>query len=164
MTKNTPGRSQRYGGDFFPQQQKHPTGGGNSRGVTTVLNSWPLFSVRGTHRTNTQQIHTLPRTSRAGTHHVGPKQHLRESIQEAEEGRLGKLASFAAGGGHPLQHPLRRQKGPGETRVPHARVRPHSHHQVNGAFLVRDPPKSAGVGVQPSPLRRRPTGCAPAYL
>lgn len=56
----------------------------------------PLFA-RGTHRTNTQ-ARTLPRTLSAGTHDVGPKQHVREIIQEAEEGRLATLAPFAAKG------------------------------------------------------------------
>lgn len=40
------------------------------------------------------------------------RKHVQESIQEAEGGRLGKLAPFTAGG----VHPLRCQKGSGETR------------------------------------------------
>ena len=73
VEKNTPGRSQTSGGDLSTKQTKTPRGE-NSPGC------WSLFSARGFHRTNT---HTLPRTSRAGTNDVGPKQHLIESIQEA---------------------------------------------------------------------------------
>ena len=34
-----------------------------------------------------------------------------ESMREAEEGRLGKLAPFAAGGGHPLRPTSDARKG-----------------------------------------------------
>ena len=81
-------------GVIFQQHKEHP-GVKFPRGVDL------FFFVRGTPRTHTHthKTYNLPRTSRAGIHDVGPK-HLRENIQEAEEGRLGNLAPFAAGGGH----------------------------------------------------------------
>ena len=99
MKNNTPGCSQREGGDLSTKKKKK-TRAKFARGVC-------LFFLFGAHPPDEHTNNTLPRTSHAGTHDVGPKQYLRESIQEAEEGRLGKLAPFAAGGGHPLRHPLR---------------------------------------------------------